>query len=462
MSNQQSLFPDDVPKKNSPVTCLGLTFKNDNERRAYFTEELRKKLPELRKMEGFPVGEDEDILALSDPPYYTACPNPFINDFIEEWGQEKMELYGEVDQDYHREPFAVDVSEGKNDPVYLAHGYHTKVPYKAIIRYIMHYTNPGDVVLDGFSGTGMTGKATSVMEDPRFLETVGYKLGADGTVYDEFSTKVSQLGRRNIILNDLSPAAGFIAYNFNRPVENVNSFAKELNGIIDEVEGEFGWMYGTNHSINGGVQKDSSGKVIRGSINYVVWSDVFICPHCATELVFWESGVNQGSSNVDSMLQCKGCHANVTKRELTRATTTFYDGQTQQNKTYAKLLPVMINYSVGSSRFEKVPDGNDIELLSHISDMDHNVWFPINELPQGHNTTQPMTSHGFTHVHYLASLRNQIILGAFREEVEKSNYPLHGKFLLTSCLANLTWMYRWRLNGKGGITTGTYYTGPIK
>lgn len=34
---------------------------------------------------------------------------------------------------------------------------HTKVPHKAIMRYILHYTMPGDFVLDGFAGTGMTG-----------------------------------------------------------------------------------------------------------------------------------------------------------------------------------------------------------------------------------------------------------------------------------------------------------------
>ncbi len=49
-----------------PVTCLGMTFENDEARRAYFTEELRKKLqdPEFRKIEGFPLGDDEDILNL--------------------------------------------------------------------------------------------------------------------------------------------------------------------------------------------------------------------------------------------------------------------------------------------------------------------------------------------------------------------------------------------------------------
>ena len=47
------------PKEQGLVTCLGITFANDSERRAYFREELRKKLPELKKIEGFPIGEDD-------------------------------------------------------------------------------------------------------------------------------------------------------------------------------------------------------------------------------------------------------------------------------------------------------------------------------------------------------------------------------------------------------------------
>ncbi|MBN2056798.1 hypothetical protein JW905_17855, partial [bacterium] len=66
----------DSLRNSGPVTCLGMTFENDEARRTHFTEELRKKLqdPEFRKIEGFPIGSDEDILNLSDPPYYTACP----------------------------------------------------------------------------------------------------------------------------------------------------------------------------------------------------------------------------------------------------------------------------------------------------------------------------------------------------------------------------------------------------
>ena len=70
---------------DTEVECLGMKFPNDDARRAYFTEKLREKLkdPAFRKIEGFPIGDDEAILALSDPPYYTACPNPFFEDTIE-------------------------------------------------------------------------------------------------------------------------------------------------------------------------------------------------------------------------------------------------------------------------------------------------------------------------------------------------------------------------------------------
>jgi len=70
--------------ERKPIECLGVTFESDEARRTYFLEKLREKLkdPEFRKIEGFPIGSDVDILAMSDPPYYTACPNPFLADFV--------------------------------------------------------------------------------------------------------------------------------------------------------------------------------------------------------------------------------------------------------------------------------------------------------------------------------------------------------------------------------------------
>lgn len=226
---QESLFqnePDAIPQV--PVECLGITFENDEKRREYFLEKLREKLkdPEFRKIEGFPIGEDEDILALSDPPYYTACPNPFIEDFIKHYGKP----YDSETDDYRREPFAADVSEGKNDPIYNAHSYHTKVPHKAIMRYILHYTDPGDVVFDGFCGTGMTGVAAQMCDDPNTLTALGYTVKSDGELFDESGKRIGRRGCRKAILNDLSPAATLITagYNLTRFPESFSKFATYL------------------------------------------------------------------------------------------------------------------------------------------------------------------------------------------------------------------------------------------
>lgn len=239
-------------EKNKPVECLGMTFSNDEERRKYFLEKLREKLkdPEFRKIEGFPIGSDEDILALSDPPYYTACPNPFIADFIRIHGKPYA-----PNQPYSREPFAADVSEGKNDPIYNAHSYHTKVPHKAIMRYILNYTEPGDIVFDGFCGTGMTGVAANLCESRSSIESLGYEVDKDGTIYQLETAKngksarkhISMLGARYAILNDLSPAATFISYNYNTPF-NVGAFRDRAMCILNGIEKDWGWMYETAHT----------------------------------------------------------------------------------------------------------------------------------------------------------------------------------------------------------------------
>lgn len=176
----------DGGKNGGPVECLGMTFPSDDARREHFLKLLAEKLkePEFRAQEGFPQGTDDAILELSDPPYYTACPNPWLSDFVAESADPK-----DSDHEYSREPFTADVSEGKNDAIYNAHGYHTKVPHKAIMRYILHYTEPNDIVLDAFCGTGMTGVASQLCGDRSQVQSLGYMIGKDGEILQKRTEK---------------------------------------------------------------------------------------------------------------------------------------------------------------------------------------------------------------------------------------------------------------------------------
>jgi hypothetical protein len=49
------------------------------------------------------------------------------------------------------------------------------------------------------------------------------------------------------VLNDLSPAATFIAANYSIPFD-VDAFAKAGKQLLNEVDKEIGWMYETLHS----------------------------------------------------------------------------------------------------------------------------------------------------------------------------------------------------------------------
>lgn len=360
-------------------------------------------------MEGFPKGADEDIIALSDPPYYTACPNPFINDFIEKYGTP----YDEEKDDYHCEPYTADVSEGKNDPIYNAHSYHTKVPHKAIMRYILHYTKPGDIVFDGFCGTGMTGVAASMCGNP----DKDFKLKIEEEARHE--GKKVEWGARRAILCDLSPAATFIAYNYNTPVD-VEQFEKEARRILEEVEKECGWMYETIHTIDGVPQTDIHGKPVKGRINYTVWSDVFICPNCSGEIIFWDAAVDKESGKVLDEFNCPHCNAKVNKKNLEKAWVTKYDKAINETIRQVKQVPVLINYSVGRARYEKTPDEFDIKLIEKIEDMDIPYWYPTDRMPEGYNTEQPKKSHGVTHVHHFYTKRNLWILSSIFAKIKNS------------------------------------------
>jgi DNA modification methylase len=156
-----------------------LKLKNNINNKMDYKKDLATKLEDLKKIEGFPIGKDEDVIALSQPPFYTACPNPYIDDFIKEHGQ----LYDEYNDTYRKTPFTDDIDTNKNDKLTNAHSYHTKSPFHAIQQYIEHYSNEGDIVLDCFTGSGMTGIA-------------------------------AQKSKRKAILLDLSPIASYLAYNY--------------------------------------------------------------------------------------------------------------------------------------------------------------------------------------------------------------------------------------------------------
>jgi hypothetical protein len=373
---------EEPAKASGPVECLGKTFASEDARREYFLNLLREKLqdPVFRKIEGFPVGTDEAILAMSDPPYYTACPNPFLADFVAHYGKpyDPTVLY-------NREPHSIDVTVGKTDPLYKAHSYHTKVPHLAIVPSILHYTEPGDVVLDGFAGSGMTGVAAQWCG----TAPATYRLGIESE-WKKQGKASPKWGARKVVLNDLSPAATFISANSNLPFD-VEAFAMAGKEILKDVDNEIGWMYETNHK---------NGKS-KGRIEFTVWSEVFTCPDCAGEVNFIDEALDDETDLVRSAFPCPKCGANLTKDNLDRVLESRIDPATGGSWNRVKFRPALISYVAEGSRHTKRPDQADLDLLDRIEALPipiemPTIRFPIEQMYHG-SRIEPK---GFSHSHH--------------------------------------------------------------
>ena len=466
-TQQQNLFDADAP--GGPVECLGMTFESDAARRSHFLEILREKLkdPEFRQIEGFPIGEDEDILALSDPPYYTACPNPFLEQFIECYGKP----YDPETDDYHREPFATDVSEGKNDPIYNAHSYHTKVPHKAIMRYILHYTEPGEIVFDGFCGTGMTGVAAQLCGDTESIQALGYSLDKDNSIFDEKGDYVSKLGSRRSILGDLSTVATFIAYSYNTRT-NIDEFEQQARALLSSVKEDCEWMYLTLHQPKEKQLKKACETLIVeakkatqddndlpfGKINYTIYSDVFSCPECASEVVFWQTAIDHDKGCVKDRFPCPECASELTKGVMERAWSIKLDDTIGQTIRQAKQVPVLINYTFGNKKFEKVPDSFDLLLIEYIEGKRTLDKYPISRMPEGEESRRN-DDIGITHVHHYYTRRNLLTLASFSEKVFTRQNNLKELLILTGAMPDLEKTARLRIGayfkgGRGVVSAG--------
>lgn len=342
------------------------------------------------------------------------------------------------------------------------------------MRYILHYTEPGDVVFDSFCGTGMTGVAAQLCGDRAMVESLGFTVAADGTIVDEDGIAFSKFGARRAILKDLSPAATFIAYNYNSPVD-VTAFLHDAKRIVSEVEGEAGWMYLTLHEPTEEQLReavallDSPGRDFRqlaphlpwATLNFTVWSDVFLCPTCGADNLFWQVAVDMQKGAVRDEFPCCACGSTMTKRAADRLWTSRFDALCGETLREAVQRPALLNYTGPHRRVSRSPSEFDIRLAELASRQPPSSWVPASRLPDG-DKMGDLLSLGITHSHQMYTRRNLAVLASVWQKLSRVS-PRY-RFWFTS---TLTWTGREnRLHlsnffggGGGPITSlrGTWY-----
>ncbi len=301
------------------------------------------------------------------------------------------------------EAVAEGVSAGKNTYTYDAHTYHTKVPPQGIAQVLRKYLPAGGLVLDPFAGSGMTGVAAL---------TTGH----------------------DVILNELSPAASFIADRFTSQCDPA-ALAAATKAITNSLSGLRKEIYTTQCRT---CAKDTE-------LLFTVWSYKVTCSECSKEFILWDECRSYGKTVREHKIlrefPCPHCKQQVKKSRLARTTP----------------VPVLVGYKCCGKVQSEVPPGDaDLKLIASI-EADKFIatdFLPDFDLPDGVNLSQPKR-HGLTNIKNFYTARNLAAMSQLWKaihRVEDTNLAAFLGFVFTSLYQRVTKLSEYRFWGGSGNT----------
>jgi DNA modification methylase/transcriptional regulator with XRE-family HTH domain/predicted RNA-binding Zn-ribbon protein involved in translation (DUF1610 family) len=303
-------------------------------------------------------------------------------------------------------PYPERLRAGKNSQSYRAHSYHTKVPPEAIEKLILHHTNEGQVVVDPFCGSGMTGVA-------------------------------SIINGRHSVLSDLSPAAVHIARNYTTPCEPA-AFEKAAARVMARARPTLSWLY------------ELGAATSRTRVEYTVWSDVFQCPHCGEEIIYWVGARDANTGSITEKVKCSKCGHESQKREL----------------RWCGERPVETNAKDPTAREAHPPTNAEMELIQRANASEILHWIP--QVPFTASREMWRAGHsaqGVKSVEDFYTKRNLHALAAIRHAIqEEKNDRLRGAllFAFTGMVNRASKRYQWNVKRPTNVMTGTLYISSLR
>lgn len=296
-------------------------------------------------------------------------------------------------------PEAIEVR--RSDPVYMAHAYLTKVPVPGILPFIEAFTAPGDVVVDPFAGSGMTGVAALA-------------LGRRARLFD-----VSVLGRH-------------IGRNYTNLV-NPEFLRKWAGEVADEVVERLGSVYS--------VRCVACGAEAR--LAKTVWSVVMECGTCRQPVNFYRA--LEAADFQKPKMRCPHCDASFGSRA-----------------TRIGEEPVLDSISCECSRTQREQPWTPPLVPTDITGV---KWAdqPIEPTRQMY-LASALGRHGLTSTAAFYSQRNLAVLGVLHDAIGRVEDPdLRSKllFAFTAILTRASKRYQWSRQRPLNAANANYYVAPV-
>ncbi|MDE0453542.1 MAG: DNA methyltransferase [Gammaproteobacteria bacterium] len=280
----------------------------------------------------------------------------------------------------------------RRGPLYAAFPYPTKISPETVALYIAAHTRPGDRVFDGFAGSGTTGLAALLCQDPPIdlrREASRRRLRVEW-------------GPRKAVLYEISAMGAFVARMLNHPPDP-SIFRRVAEQILRDVESEFGWLYAA---------EDTSGN--KGCIRHVVWNDILRCPNCGLETPLWDACVSLRPARIDARFQCPSCKAEYPVGAVERVMERVLDNSLD-NVIERRLRSMARVYGVtGTARWSRRPNRSDLELLDQVARTPIPACVPDLRVRWG-DLYRSGYHHGISHVHHFYTHRNLLAFGRLWE-----------------------------------------------
>ncbi len=294
-----------------------------------------------------------------------------------------------------------DVSVGRSDPVYMAHAYLTKVPVAAIEPFIAAFTQPGDIVLDPFAGSGMTGVAAAL-------------LGRRARLFD-----ISVLGRH-------------IGRNYLNLVES-DMLRKHAQAVLRGAAQRLGDIYG--------VVCDACRQPAR--LVKAVWSVQVACASCGRPASFYAA--LEAADWHKTRMSCPDCDTAITSR----------DDRVGE-------IPVLHSIKCRCSTTQREqPPGPALTEPS----FDRLWWPDLKIEPTRQMyQASALGRHGLTSTARFFSARNLAALAALSagiDRIDDASVQDKLRFCFTAILARASKRYQWSRQRPLNAANANYYVAPV-
>lgn len=295
----------------------------------------------------------------------------------------------------------------RSDPIYNAHSYLTKVPVGAITPFIEEYTNEGDLVVDMFAGSGMTGVA-------------------------------AKMTNRNAVVSDISILGRHIGLGYLSGVDG-NELYELAHSLVADSKSICGDNYQT-------IRVEDGSPIEFGK---TIWSFVYECEHCQHELVYYS--LLKSNAWKSTGLTCPSCNADFQKK----------------GAKYLKDVPVIVSVDgVAGKQVEQPIQQVDLEKIQLAETSNIFERFPNYSIPKDREMYKrsALEKWNLTETKKFFSHRNAIVLLDLWERinsVEDENLRQKLRFTFTAILPRASRRYQWSIKAPLNAAIQNYYIAPV-